>query len=105
MQQLQIHNNNNNLYKGYKVTLYTDSLRETALCAIYINGPNLGTQRGWCEYVHYSLVFDRCIIDGGSAVNVISEATCHKLGLDQWEPCLFWLRMDDTRSVRSIGLI
>ena len=38
-----------------------------------------------------------CIIDGGSGVNVISEATCHNLGLNQWEPC--------TRSVRPIGLI
>ena len=37
-----------------------------------------------------------CIIDGGSGVNVISEATCHKLFLDQWEPCPFWLRMVDT---------
>ena len=32
--------------KGYKVTLYSDSLRATALYANYINGPNLGTQRG-----------------------------------------------------------
>ena len=32
--------------KGYKVTLYSDSLRATALYAIYTNGPNLGTQRG-----------------------------------------------------------
>ena len=32
--------------KGYKVTLYSDSLRATALYAIYINGPNLGYQRG-----------------------------------------------------------
>ena len=44
--------------KGYKVTLYSDSLRETALYAIYINGPNLGCPRGQCEYVHYTLVFD-----------------------------------------------
>ena len=46
-----------------------------------------------------------CIIDGGSGVNVISETTCHNLGLYQWEPCPFWLRMADTRSVRPIGLI
>ena len=32
--------------KGYKVTLYSDSLRATALYAIYINGPNLGYPRG-----------------------------------------------------------
>ena len=32
--------------KGYKVTLYSDSLRATALYANYTNGPNLGTQRG-----------------------------------------------------------
>ena len=30
------------LTKGYKVTLYSDSLRATALYAIYTNGPNLG---------------------------------------------------------------
>ena len=45
--------------KGYKVTLYCDSLRATALYAIYINGPSLGCPRGQCEYVHYTLVFDK----------------------------------------------
>ena len=44
--------------KGYKVTLYSDTLRATALYAIYINGPKLGCPRGQCEYVHYKLVFD-----------------------------------------------
>ena len=44
--------------KGYKVTLYSDSLRETALYAIYTNGPNLGCPKGQCEYVHYTPVFD-----------------------------------------------
>ena len=44
--------------KGYKVTLYSGSLRATILYAIYINGPNLGCPRGQCEYVHYTLVFD-----------------------------------------------
>ena len=46
-----------------------------------------------------------CIIDGGSGVDVISEATCQNLGLTQWEPCPFWLMMADTRSVRPIRLI
>ena len=46
-----------------------------------------------------------CIIGGGSGVNVISEETCSKLGITQWKPCPFWLRMADTRSVRPIGLI
>ena len=32
--------------KGYKVTLYSDSLRATALYANYRNGLNLGYQRG-----------------------------------------------------------
>ena len=32
--------------KGYKVTLYSDSLRATALYANYRNGPNLGYPRG-----------------------------------------------------------
>ena len=31
--------------KGYKVTLYSDSLRPTALYANYINGPNLGLSK------------------------------------------------------------
>ena len=44
--------------KGYKVTLYSDSLRATTLYPIYTNGPNLGYQRGKCEYDHYTLVFD-----------------------------------------------
>ena len=46
-----------------------------------------------------------CIINGGSGINVISEATFHDLCITQWEPCPFWLRMVDTRSVRLIGLI
>ena len=46
-----------------------------------------------------------CIIDGGLGVNVINEATCHDLGITQWEPCPFWLRMANTRSVRPMGLI
>ena len=50
-------NNNNNL-KGYKVTLYSDSFRTTALNAIYRNSPNLGCLKGQCEYGHYTLVFD-----------------------------------------------
>ena len=44
--------------KGYKVTLYSDSLRAIVLYAIYINGPHLGGSRGQCEYIHYTLVFD-----------------------------------------------
>ena len=55
--------------KGYKVTLYSDSLRATALYAIYINGPNLGCPRGQCEYVHYTLVFDK------SATSIDSKVT------------------------------
>ena len=43
MQQLQM---NNQPTRGYKVTLYSDSLRATALYANYISGPNLGYQRG-----------------------------------------------------------
>ena len=43
-----------------------------------------------------------CIIDGGSGVPVISEATCDNLGPNQWEPCPFSLRMADTRSVLLI---
>ena len=45
------------------------------------------------------------IIDGGSGVNVISLRTCDALGIQEWEPCPFWLRMADTSSVRPTGLI
>ena len=50
--------NTTTLTKGYKVTLYSDSLRATALYANYKYGPNLGCPKGQCEYVHYTLVFD-----------------------------------------------
>ena len=40
-----------------------------------------------------------CIIDRGSSVNVISEATCQTLGLTHWQPSPIWLEMADTRSV------
>ena len=49
--------------------------------------------------------FDGFIINGGSSVNVINEATCHDLGIPPWEPYPFWLRMADTRSVRPLGLL
>ena len=45
------------------------------------------------------------IIDGGSGVNVISRHTCDNLGIREWEPCPFWLRMADTNSVRPTVLI
>ena len=45
------------------------------------------------------------IIDGGSGVNLISLQTCDTLGIQDWEPCPFWLRMADTSSVRPTGLI
>ena len=44
--------------KGFKVTLYSDYLRATALYAIYRNSPNLGCPKGQCEYDHYALQFD-----------------------------------------------
>ena len=44
--------------KGYKVTLYSDSLRATALYAIYINSLDYDCPKGQCEYGHYTLVFD-----------------------------------------------
>ena len=47
----------------------------------------------------------RTIIDGGSGVNVISKGTCDTLGIRDWEPCPFWLRMADTSSVRPTELI
>ena len=39
------------------------------------------------------------IIDAGSGLNVISRQTCDNLGIREWEPCPFWLRMADTSSV------
>ena len=46
-----------------------------------------------------------CIIDEGSGVNVISAKTCEQLGISEWEACPFCLRMEDTGSVRPLGLI
>mgnify|MGYP000677476563 CR=1 FL=1 len=38
-------------------------------------------------------------------MNVINQRTCDTLGIREWEPCPFWLRMADTSSVRPIRLI
>ena len=48
---------NNPFTKGYKVTLYSDSLRATSLYTIYRNSPNLCCTKGQCEYGHCTLVF------------------------------------------------
>ena len=45
------------------------------------------------------------IIDGGAGMHVISLRTCNTLGIQDWEPCPFWLRMADTSSVQPTGLI
>ena len=37
--------------------------------------------------------------------NVISKATCHRLGINQWEACPFWLRIADMSFVRPLYLI
>ena len=47
----------------------------------------------------------RTIVKGGSGVNVISQQTCDMLGIKEWQPCPFWLRMANTSSVRPAGLI
>ena len=47
----------------------------------------------------------RTIIDGGFGINVISQLTCDTLGIKEWEPCPFCLRMVDTSSVRPTRLI
>ena len=67
--------------------------------------PHMDSQNPAVKIIIKGCDLHSCIIDGGSGVNVISEATCQNLGLTQWEPCPFWLRMADTRSVRPIGLI
>ena len=62
--------------KGYKVTIYSDSLRATALYAIYTNGPNLGYPKEQCEYVHYTLVFDTedlWFVDSGASNHMTSH--------------------------------
>ena len=45
------------------------------------------------------------VIDGGSGVNMTKRRTCDTLGIREWESCLFRLRMADTSSVWSTGLI
>ena len=45
------------------------------------------------------------IIDRGLGVNVIIKRTCDILGIRDWEPCPFRLRMADTSSVRPTKLI
>ena len=45
------------------------------------------------------------ILDGGSGVHVISLQTFNTLGIQEWEPCPFWLRMVDTSLIWPTGLI
>ena len=45
------------------------------------------------------------VIDGGSRVNVSSEATCLEFGLKHGETCSFHLRMVDTSMVHPLGPI
>ena len=39
------------------------------------------------------------IIDGELGANVISKRTNDTIGIWEWDPCPFWLRMADTNSV------
>jgi hypothetical protein len=43
----------------------------------------------------------KILIDG---VNVINLAICRQLGIVEWEPRTFWLRMADGSYVRPIGI-
>jgi hypothetical protein len=45
------------------------------------------------------------LIDDGLGVNIISMATCRRLGITRWELCTFCLCMADGSSVRPIGMI
>ena len=45
------------------------------------------------------------IVGSGSSVNAISQHLCDTLGIREWEPCPFWLRMADTSFVWPTGLI
>ena len=38
-------------------------------------------------------------------MNVIIQHLCDTLGIREWEPCPFWLRMADTSLVWPTGLI
>ena len=61
--------------------------------------PLMGSQNPVVKIDIKGLDIHRCIIDGGSGVNVINEATCHDLDISHWEPCPLWLWMADTHSV------
>ena len=45
------------------------------------------------------------IVDRGSRVNVISQATCDQLSIQEWDICPCWLRMANTNFVRPLNLI
>ena len=44
-------------------------------------------------------------MDGDSGIKVINKITCDRLGITKWEACPIWLRMANTSTVRSLGLI
>ena len=50
-------------------------------------------------------VYDDVLLDGGSGVNILSEAEFLKLKKVSLEPALFQVRMADQRRLQPIGML
>lgn len=45
------------------------------------------------------------LIDGGAGVNIVTRATCERMGWLDWLPAPFLVRMADQRRVRPLGIL
>ena len=48
---------------------------------------------------------DGVLLDGGSKVNILSYQMLAPLGIKEWEPTPFLVRMADQRRVQPLGLL
>ena len=98
------------LLPWFKENIHSPTARDTAQPAVHLTAPATGpplmdSQNPSVQILIHGQQVSGYIIDGGSDMNVISDATCSKLDITEWVSCPFLLRMADTRSVRPIGLI
>ena len=54
---------------------------------------------------HRGVVIPQVLIDGGARVNIVTRATCEKMGWLDWLPAQFLVRMADQRRVRPLGIL
>ena len=78
----------------FKETIHSLTIRDTAQPSVHLTVPRLklrlmDLQNPAVQILIRGHQVSGCIIDGGSDINIISEATCSRLGITEWELCPF----------------